>query len=176
MSRGTCRLPGCPSLAICLVGLACMLPRPAGAQEAVPVDLPAFVTPALVALVPSEAFIRGALTRVEGVQPIRASGVGTAALRRPAALPALYISFATLQALDVHSTLTAVDGGRIEANPAMKGLVGQPAAFVAAKIAATAATFYISERLWRRHRVGAVVLMVAVNGAYAAIVATNYRR
>ena len=58
----------------------------------------------------------------------------------------------------------------------MKPLVGQPAAFVAAKVAATAATFYISERLWRRHRVGAVVLMLAVNGAYGIIVASNYRR
>ena len=52
----------------------------------------------------------------------------------------------------------------------------QPAAFVAAKVAASAATFYVSERLWRRHRVAAVVLMLAVNGAYAAIVANNYRR
>jgi hypothetical protein len=82
----------------------------------------------------------------------------------------------TLQALDVHATMKAVGKGGVEANPAMKGLVREPAAYVAAKIAATAATLYISERLWRRHRVGAVVLMLAVNGAYGVIVASNYRR
>jgi hypothetical protein len=33
----------------------------------------------------------------------------------------------------------------------------------------------VTERLWKRHRMAAVALMVAVNATYGAIVANNYR-
>jgi hypothetical protein len=39
----------------------------------------------------------------------------------------------------------------------------------------TASVIACTERLWRHNRVAAVVTMIAVNGAYAAIVANNYR-
>jgi hypothetical protein len=79
-----------------------------------------------------------------------------------------------LQGLDAHSTLTGVSAGGREVNPAVRALVAQPASFVGAKIAATAGTLFLTERLWKKHRVAAVVLMVAVNATYAAIVAHNY--
>ena len=85
------------------------------------------------------------------------------------------MSFAVLQGLDAHSTLTAVRAGGTEANPAMKGLVAQPASFIGAKLAATAGMLFLTERLWKKHRGAAVVLMVAANAAYGAIVAHNYR-
>jgi Domain of unknown function (DUF5658) len=174
MPRRTCRLPASHRVVICALGFAGVLPGTAGAQH-VPLEPPAIVFPSLIALVPSQPFVGAALAPVEIVAPV-APPINTVELRRPRALPPLYVSFAALQALDLHSTMKGVGKGGVEANPAMKGLVREPAAFVAAKIAATAATFYISERLWRRHRVGAVVLMLAVNGAYAALVANNYRR
>ena len=174
MPRRTCRLPGSHRVVICALGFAGVLPGTAGAQH-VPLEPPAIVFPCLIALVPWQPFAGAALAPVEIAAPV-APPTNTVELRRPRALPPLYVSFVTLQALDVHSTMTAVRVGRSEGNPAMEGLVRQPAAFMAAKIAATAATFYISERLWRRHRVGAVVLMLAVNGAYGVIVANNYRR
>jgi hypothetical protein len=91
-------------------------------------------------------------------------------------LPALYVSFAVLQGLDAHSTLTAVGAGRSEANPAVKRLVSRPATFLGAKLAATAGTLYLTERLWKKNRAAALALMVAVNVTYGAIVASNYRR
>ena len=95
---------------------------------------------------------------------------------RPLALPALYASFGVLQALDAHSTLRALDRGQMEGNPVMRGIASQPAAVVGIKAATTAGTIFLTEKLWRRHRTAAIVLMVALNAGYAAVVAHNYRR
>ena len=88
----------------------------------------------------------------------------------------LYVSFAALQALDVHSTLRALtrDGAR-EANRLMAGVVRSPVAFLALKAAGGAGIIYLTERVWKRNRTGAIVLMAAFNSLYAAVVANNYR-
>jgi hypothetical protein len=96
-------------------------------------------------------------------------------LRRPALLPAMYAATIALQAMDAHSTMKAIGNGATEANPMMKGVVGNHGALLAVKAGAAAGTIYFAERLWRRNRVAAVVLMAAVNGATAAIVAHNYK-
>src|SRR5690349_8127822 len=66
--------------------------------------------------------------------------------QRPAALVPLYVSFASLQALDAHSTTRALDRGAVEANPLMKGLAGNTAGLFAVKAAATAGVVYSAER------------------------------
>jgi hypothetical protein len=106
--------------------------------------------------------------------PVHGSEDG--APRRPSLLLPLYGSFALLQAMDAHSTVRAVRGGAVERNPLLAPVGDSPAALFALKAATTAGTIVLAERLWRRHPVGAVLVMVAVNGAYAAIVASNYRR
>lgn len=93
--------------------------------------------------------------------------------RRPIALSALYGTYGTLQALDVVSTRRALTAGAHERNPVMKG--GNLAAMIAVKAAAGASTIYFTERLWKKNRVGAVIVMAALNGATAAIVAHNQR-
>ena len=93
---------------------------------------------------------------------------------RPLALPPLYGSFAALQILDVHSTLRALGNGGREANPIMRGAAGSPAAMLAIKMGATATTIYATERLWKKNRVAAIVLMATLNSAYSVIVAHNY--
>jgi hypothetical protein len=93
---------------------------------------------------------------------------------RPTVLVPLYFSFAGLQALDVVSTLGALNEGHRERNPAMGWLVQHPGALVAAKVGVAAGTVYLSERLWKKNRTAAVVLMIALNGAYAAVVANNH--
>jgi hypothetical protein len=95
---------------------------------------------------------------------------------RPRLLAGLYAGFVTLQALDAHSTLTAVRGGRKEANPIIQPFADRPGMLIAAKAATAVGTIALSERLWRKHRVAAVVLMVAANAGYAAVVAHNYRQ
>jgi hypothetical protein len=39
----------------------------------------------------------------------------------------------------------------------------------------TASTIYFVERTWKKNRLGAVLLMVGINGGYAAIAAHNTR-
>lgn len=95
---------------------------------------------------------------------------------RPGALTGLYVSFATLQALDAHSTLSAVGGGRSEANPIVAPFADRPGLMVGMKAAAAVTTIVLAEKLWRRNRVAAVILMVAANAGYAAVVASNYRQ
>jgi Domain of unknown function (DUF5658) len=87
----------------------------------------------------------------------------------------LYVSFATLQALDAHSTLRALNAGATEANPIVAGVAGTPAALVAMKAGVAASTIYLVEKVRVKSRRAAIVLMAALNSAYAAIVAHNYR-
>jgi hypothetical protein len=109
-------------------------------------------------------------------QPCAPQTVGkpTCSERPPALIP-LYAGFVTLQGLDVHSSVTVVDRGGRETNPLLAPLVNRPAAFVALKVGATAGTIFVAEKLRRRSRVGAIVFMVALDSAYATIVAHNYR-
>jgi hypothetical protein len=94
---------------------------------------------------------------------------------RPRPLVPLYISFAALQAMDAHSTMKAVDRGYVETNPLVAASARNGAALVAMKAAVTAAVIVGTERLWRHNRAAAVVAMIAINSAYATIVAHNYR-
>jgi hypothetical protein len=96
------------------------------------------------------------------------------AAARPKALLPLYVSFASLQVLDITSTRYALDHGAHEANPILSGLAGSTPALVAVKAGSTAAIIYLTERLRKRHPVAAVLLMVGLNAGYATIVAHNY--
>jgi Domain of unknown function (DUF5658) len=95
--------------------------------------------------------------------------------KRPPALIPLYGSFIALEALDVHSTRRGLANGAVEANPAMSGLTGNSAAMVAAKAAGTAGLILASEKIWKKNRTAAVVLMIATNSAMAWVVGHNYR-
>lgn len=94
---------------------------------------------------------------------------------RPAALMPLYGSLIALQGLDIHSTRSALGAGGAEANPAMRPVVKNGAAFVAVKAGATAGVIWASEKLWRKNRKAAVIFASVVNVAMAAVVANNYR-
>lgn len=94
---------------------------------------------------------------------------------RPAALPALYASFAALQAADVYSTRRATAAGATEANPLMKPLGTRTGAVVAVKAAGAAAAIYFAERAWKKNRKGALVLMAVINGVTAGVVAANLK-
>ena len=48
-------------------------------------------------------------------------------------------------------------------------------ALVALKAGVTASTILLTEKLRVRNRVGAIVLMAALNSAYAMVVVHNYR-
>lgn len=118
-------------------------------------------------------------TAAAGADAPRAAAAPVAvppALRRPRSLVPLYLSYGALQVLDVASTRRALDAGATEANPLLRGVAGNTGATLAVKAGTTAATVFLVERLWRRNRPAAIVLMAALNGAYAAVVAHNYRQ
>ena len=95
---------------------------------------------------------------------------------RPPTLVPMYASFATLQALDYHSTTRALSSGiGREANPLARSIVKNRPAFVAAKAVATVAMVVAAERMWKKHPARAVVFMAAANTAMAVVVARNYR-
>jgi hypothetical protein len=93
--------------------------------------------------------------------------------KRPAALTALYGTYGAIQVLDIVSTRRAIAAGAQERNPLMRG--GSMGTMLAMKAAASASTIFFAERMWKKNRVGAVIVMAALNGASAAIVAHNQR-
>lgn len=95
--------------------------------------------------------------------------------RRPTALPWLYGTYVTFQALDVWSTTRAVAAGAEEANPLVAHFARNPLGLTAMKVATTTATIYFVERLWRTNRAGAIVLTSVLNGASALVVIHNTR-
>ena len=95
---------------------------------------------------------------------------------RPAMLPALYAAQVALQALDVHSTYSALNKGAHEANPLMKGVVGNKGAMVAVKAGVAVSTIFLAEKMWKKgNRTGAVATMLIVNGLTAVVAANNYK-
>jgi len=97
------------------------------------------------------------------------------ATQRPKALVPLYLSFAGLQVVDVHSTWRATNAGAVEVNPLLKGPGEGPIGLLAVKAAGTAALVGVTEHLYKRNRTAAVLLMVASNAAMTCVVQHNYR-
>lgn len=132
------------------------------------------IAPAPVALA-ADAVATSAKAEAEQAPTFNRSTVDGRA-KRPMMLPALYVAQAALQALDAHSTSSALSRGGVEANPLMKGVVGNKGAMMAVKIGAAASTIWIAERMWKRgNRAGAIATMLIVNGLTAAVVANNYK-
>jgi hypothetical protein len=94
---------------------------------------------------------------------------------RPRLLVPLYTSHIALQALDVYTTTRGLRGGAVEANPVMKDIARRPAALVAMKAATSAAVVLGTEKLWKKNRAAAVLVMIGVNAGMAYVVSNNYR-
>jgi hypothetical protein len=105
--------------------------------------------------------------------PVTLWSLSQAPQKRPAMLPVLYGSYGLLQAMDIVSTQKAIAAGAHEANPLAKG--GNLGSTIGIKAATGAATFFAAEKLWKKSRVGAVVMMVAANSLSAVVVAHNQR-
>lgn len=94
-------------------------------------------------------------------------------LERPRALMPLYAMQLTLNGLDVHSTMRALEAGHREGNPLFKA--GSAKKMIGAKVASSALSVYLAEKLWKKNRIAAVVMMASVNAGMMAVVANNYR-
>ena len=94
---------------------------------------------------------------------------------RPLILPALYATLGAMQAWDIYSTRAAIQAGAREANPTATAFAGSAGSMLGLKAATTAGTIFFAERMWKKNKVGAVVMMVAINGATAAVSMHNMR-
>lgn len=92
---------------------------------------------------------------------------------RPRLLIPLYVTQFALHGLDVHSTVQALDAGHREGNPLLRN--ANSTQMIGAKLASSAATVWLAEKLWKKNRVAAVVMMAGVNVGLTAVVANNYR-
>jgi hypothetical protein len=95
--------------------------------------------------------------------------------KRPAALPFLYVTLGATQAWDIYSTSVALHAGAKESNPAAAPFARNGGSMIGLKAATMASTIFFAERLWKTNRVGAVVMMVAINSASAAVSIHNMR-
>ena len=96
-------------------------------------------------------------------------------VKRPAILPALYATLGVMQAWDLYSTSAALKAGAHEANPTAVAFAGNKGSMLGLKAATTASTIFFAERMWKKNRAGAIVLMTAINGAMAAVATQNVR-
>jgi hypothetical protein len=90
-------------------------------------------------------------------------------VKRPAALPALYVALGVMQAMDIYSTSAALKAGAKEANPTAAPFAGNTGSMIGLKAATMAGTIFFSERMWKTNKVGAIVMMAAINSATAAV-------
>jgi uncharacterized protein DUF5658 len=107
------------------------------------------------------------------VSPLAAQDGAMVEPQRPALLIPLYATNVALHGLDLWTTKRALDAGNREGNPLFKD--ASIGAMTGAKIAASAATILIAEKLWKRNRIAAVGLMLATNVGLSAVAANNYR-
>jgi hypothetical protein len=148
-----------------------------------PVDAQALAATAALLTVASADATRGELAPIAAVPVTGMAFSGSAAdsapdfsrIRRPSVLPTLYAITAVTQALDAHSTMTALGRGAREANPLMQGVATNGGALLAVKAGIAAGSVFVAEKMWRRNRAGAIATMVALNAVTAAIAAHNYR-
>ena len=94
-------------------------------------------------------------------------------VKRPGLLPALYATLGAVQAWDVYSTSLALKAGAREANAAAAPFTSNKGSMFGLKAATMAGTILCAEKMWKKNRVGAVVMMAAINGATAAVAMHN---
>jgi hypothetical protein len=95
--------------------------------------------------------------------------------RSSSLLAGLYVSTAVMQALDVHSTLTAFQAGAVEANPLMTEVTKNKVAFIALKAGIATSTMLAAHNMAKTNKVAAIATLFAINSAYAMIVEHNYK-
>ena len=141
---------------------------------------PCFIRSAAAQYAPARVNFAPASLRSSAFAPERAVRFDAKApdleKRRPSILmTSLYATTALVQGLDAHSTLKAISVGATERNPIMSFLTSHPPVFVALKAGAAAGLIVAGRRLAKHNKVHAAIALIAIDSAYAFIVAHNYR-
>ena len=109
------------------------------------------------------------------ILPMAPMSIYAPTVERPAILPALYATLGAMQAWDIYSTRAALRAGAREANATAAPFAGNAASLMGLKAVTTASTIFFAERMWKKNKVGAIVMLVAINGATAAVSMHNMR-
>lgn len=96
-------------------------------------------------------------------------------VKRPTILPVLYATLGATQAWDVYSTRSALTSGAREANPATAAFSSNTGTLMGMKVATTAGTILFAERMWKKNKVAAILMLTAINGATAVVSMHNMR-
>jgi hypothetical protein len=90
-------------------------------------------------------------------------------------MQSLYAATVVVQGLDTHSTFRALDAGGQEGNPFIGKLAEHRPAFLLFKAGIAASAIYLGRDMSKGHKVRAAITLIAINSAYLALVANNYR-
>ena len=115
------------------------------------------------------------VARAEETDQAAPMSINVIEVKRPAILPVFYASLGVMQAWDVYSTSAAVRAGAREANPAAAPFAGNAGSLIALKATTTASTIFFAERMWKKNKAGAIVMLAVINGATAAVSLHNMR-
>jgi len=150
---------------VCLTALFTLCAVPSFGQDSIDHEFTAVAAP--------EAAPSG--LNVPTIDTLRAAPSQTTTTTHRFDVIALNATFATLQGLDVHSTLRAQSrtNGR-ELNPVVGVLLDKPAALVAFKAASSAGLIYLSNRIAKHNHAAAVITMIGMNCAYGFVAWHNY--
>lgn len=107
------------------------------------------------------------------IAPVSLVVVESAPANRPAVLPVLYATLGAVNAWDMYSTSAALKAGAVEGNPVVAPVASSTGGMLGLKLATAGTTIFFAERLWRKNRVAAIVMMAAINGATAAVAVRN---
>lgn len=95
--------------------------------------------------------------------------------KRPSWVVPMHVLTATVQGIDAHSTLDVLAHRGAESPSLYHRMTANKMAFVAVKAGIAATVIYATDKLSKRHRVGAVLTAAAVNSVYLVVAAQNYR-
>ena len=95
--------------------------------------------------------------------------------KRPGWFVPIHIFSIAVQALDAHSTLRLLEQRDLRGSSSYREMTGNKAAFLAVKAGVAAAVVFATDKLSKRHRLGAVVTAAAINSVYLTMAAGNYR-
>ena len=108
------------------------------------------------------------------IAPVSLVVVESAPAKRPGVLPVLYATLGAVNAWDTYSTSAALKAGSGRRQPRRRPGCGQHGWDARPQAGRRQeASILFAERLWRKNRVAAIVMMAAINGATAAVAVRN---
>ena len=163
---------------LCRLVIASVVALGSGSVTAAAQEPPAPPDPSVVPLLASAAdqidAVSALLEKAEEPGAVPDATPETDRSTSPVLLAALDALTVTSHALDVHSTLSSLDRGAVEANPLLRGVSKHPAALIGVKAALGVSLIYVTRKIAKSNQVVATLASVAVNSVLLTAAHHNY--